>query len=266
MKVKGSAAWWMGITLVCAISGGLLNGCGRGDGSQSLVTIDAEDFQEPTEDAKEPTKLEPVNAALTTQETADSSTDPVTEKTAKETPGAEETPKVVADSEPKPIDPQDADVVAEDKKLREVKVLIPDRKLQPEGPNKAIRITYDDINLLKVLNMDPVTVDAKQLMPSWLRDLEGKRIRLRGFMYPSFQETGLSNFVIVRDIQECCFGPNPKPYDLIPVLMRKGATTDYLQSRPFDVEGVFHIKLVQFEGDEKVSEVYWIDDALVIQR
>ena len=50
-------------------------------------------------------------------------------------------------------------------------------------------------------------------------------------------------------------------YDLVDVFMRKGETTDYIQNRPFDVVGVFHI------GDSIVpGELYSMDDAVVIDR
>ena len=120
---------------------------------------------------------------------------------------------------------------------RKVQLLIPDRKFKTEGPEGAWRVSYDDIDLLKILNMDPVPPNADTMMPAWLKGLEGKRIRIRGFMYPPFQQTGIHAFGLARDNQICCFGRNPKIYDLFDVLLRDGVTTDYLPNRPFDVVG-----------------------------
>jgi len=147
---------------------------------------------------------------------------------------------------------------------RKVQVLIPTKEFKAVGPEGAVRVSYDDIDLLKVLNMEPVTPDAPHLMPAWLKDLDGKRIRIRGFMYPTFQETGLQRFVLARDNEICCFGRDPKIYDVFGVKMRSGETTNYIQGRPFDVVGVFHIRPDEVDG--KLFTLYEIDDAIVIEK
>lgn len=147
---------------------------------------------------------------------------------------------------------------------RKVELLIPNRSFKTEGPDGALRVSYDDIDLLKVLNMEPVTPDAPGQMPAWLKALDGRRIRIRGFMYPTFQQTGIRAFGLARDNQICCFGRNPKIYDVFDVLMREGTTTNYLPNRPFDVVGVFHIRPETDEG--KLNRLYEMDDASVIAK
>lgn len=147
---------------------------------------------------------------------------------------------------------------------REVKILVKDRSFRKTSPGDVLRINYDDIDLLKVMNMEPVTPNAPELMPTWLKDLDGKRIRIRGFMYPPFQQTGNEYFQLARDNQICCFGKNPKIYDLFPVVMRDGVTADYILNRPFDVVGVFHIKAETIDGE--LQRIYLIDDALVFDK
>lgn len=147
---------------------------------------------------------------------------------------------------------------------REIKLLIPERSLPREGSEGVLRVSYDDINLLDILNMEPVPPNAEEHFPSWLADLAGKRIRIRGFMYPPFQSTGLPMFVLVRDNQECCFGPGAKIYDHILVNMREGVTTDYIQGRAFDVEGNFEI-MPEADGDE-LYQLYVLSDAVVIDK
>ena len=172
-----------------------------------------------------------------------------------------------------PSTPKDVDdsassktkVVAEEKvkQPRIVTLLIPDKKFKAEGKGaeKSLRVSFDDFDLLKILNMEPVTEDAPSRMPKWLKDLDGKRIRVRGFMFPPFEEEEIPVFTLARDNQICCFGRNPLVYDLVDVFMRKGVTTDYIQHRPFDVIGVFHI------GDSIVpGELYSMDDAIVIDQ
>jgi hypothetical protein len=143
-------------------------------------------------------------------------------------------------------------------------LLVPNRKFKTEGPQGAWRVSYDDIDLLKVLNMDPVPPDAADKFPAWLKGLDGQRIRIRGFMFPPFSQTGIHAFGLARDNQICCFGRNPKIYDVFDVHMRDGVTTEYLPNRPFDVVGVFHIRPEAEEG--KLFRLYEIDDATVIAK
>jgi hypothetical protein len=147
---------------------------------------------------------------------------------------------------------------------REIQLLIPQQSFSVEGPDDAVRISYDDFDLLKVLNMEPVPVDAVDHFPDWLKNLDGKRVRVRGFMYPTFQETDIPGFVLARDNQICCFGRNPKIYDLVEVTLAPGVTTDYIQGRPFDVVGQFHIR-PEADGDE-LWQLYQMTDAIVIDK
>jgi hypothetical protein len=155
--------------------------------------------------------------------------------------------------------------VATTDKPRTVQLLIPEKTFQRDGASKALRVSYDDLDLLKVLNLDPVTDNAVELMPEWLKSLNGQRIRIRGFMYPTFESEGLERFVLARDNQICCFGRDPKLYDLVQVDMRSGKTTNYIPAtRAFDVVGRFKIDLVSEDG--KPYGLYCIEDAEVIDR
>ena len=73
------------------------------------------------------------------------------------------------------------------------------RTFKVEGPENSIRVSFDDVDLLKVMNLDPVPADAPERLPKWLKALDGKRIRVRGFMYPPFQDTDIRGFVLARD-------------------------------------------------------------------
>lgn len=148
--------------------------------------------------------------------------------------------------------------------LREVKLLIPEKQFSAEGKDQALRVSYDDLDLLKVLNMEPVTDQCVELMPDWLKQLNGQKVRIRGFMYPTFEATGITEFVLARDNQICCFGRNPKVYDLIGVKMAAGKTTHYIPNRPFDVTGTFVIEKASAEGE--IFGLYWIRDAVINER
>lgn len=147
---------------------------------------------------------------------------------------------------------------------REPKLLVPEKDFQRVEPNRSLRVSYDDLDLLKVLNMEPVPVDCVDYFPDWLKALDGAQIRIRGFMLPPLRETGLPRFQLARDNQICCFGRDPKVYDLIPVQLKDGVTTDYIPNRPFDVVGRFYIRPDAFRGN--LQNLYEIEDAEIIAR
>ncbi|MFM9195657.1 MAG: hypothetical protein ACKOWG_07950 [Planctomycetia bacterium] len=74
----------------------------------------------------------------------------------------------------------------------------------------AVRdISFDDVKL-DMQKGDPFSRD---LVPPRVTALENGRVRIRGYILPSFQQTGLTQFVLVRDNLECCFGPGAALHD-----------------------------------------------------
>lgn len=145
---------------------------------------------------------------------------------------------------------------------RPIQLLIPSKRFRKERPSNAFRITYDDIDLLKVLNMEPVPPDAVAHFPDWLKQLDGQTIRIRGYMYPTFEATGLTSFTLARDNGICCFVRQPKIYDIISVSLAAGEVSDYIANRPFDVEGIFRIDPGADQTD--LSRLYRIEQAKVL--
>ncbi len=145
-----------------------------------------------------------------------------------------------------------------------VEILIKEKTFKPEGPAKNLRVSFDDLDLLKVINMKPVTKDCIEKMPQWLKDLNGKQVVVRGFMKPAFMSEGIEGFVFVRDSSQCCFGPNPTVHDMIYVRLKLDETTDYIELRPFDVSGTFRIELL--ESDDSIAGLYFLDNAQVLTR
>lgn len=167
--------------------------------------------------------------------------------------------KPSAGADPKAIEPEAR------KEPREIRLLVPEKTFKVEGPEGAVRVNYSDIDLLEVLNMDPVVANAVDHFPSWLTELDGRRVRLRGFMFPTYQEEGIKGFVLARDNDICCFVRKPKVYDVVTVKLREGMTTRYIANRPFDVVGVFRISPFSFSGDE-LDYLYAIEDATIINK
>lgn len=170
----------------------------------------------------------------------------------------------VADRTSRPVSAAEVVAAAESAGPREIRLLVPNRDFRAEGPRGALRVSYDDLDLLKVLNMEPVPDNAPTFFPEWLSALDGQPVRIRGFMYPTFESSGIEQFVLARDNQICCFGRDPKVYDLIAVTLKPKTTTNYIPNRPFDVVGIFKVDMLA-EGGKPLG-LYWLEDAQVIDR
>lgn len=107
-------------------------------------------------------------------------------------------------------------------------------------------ITFDDLKF----DIEPdAPYDASMLTDS-IRELDGKNVKLRGYILPStlFRETDIEEFVLVRDNQECCFGPGAALYDCVVVNLVGGAKTNFT-TRPVTVTGKFVLKEYKYPDD-----------------
>ena len=121
------------------------------------------------------------------------------------------------------------------------------------APGKPREITFDDIKL-DMQKGDPFTRD---LLPKRVTALERQPVRIRGYILPSFQQAGLTQFVLVRDNQECCFGPGAALHDCVVVRMRPGRTANF-SIRPVAVAGTFRVD--ELRGpDGKHLAIYALD-------
>lgn len=124
---------------------------------------------------------------------------------------------------------------------------------RPPAPGQPREITFDDIKL----DMEKGAPFTRDLLPERVTALDGTRIRVRGYVLPSFQQTGLTQFVLVRDNQECCFGPGAALHDCIVVRMLPGRTADF-SIRPVAVAGTF--RLAELKGpDGKHLAIYALE-------
>ena len=129
-------------------------------------------------------------------------------------------------------------------------------------PSVAVSQTVDK-NRIKDISFDDVKFDIAKgavfkrvMLPKDVEALDGQLVRIRGYMLPSFQQSGIKKFVLVRDNMECCFGPGAAIYDCIIVEMQ-GSSSASFSVRPIAVEGVFSVS--EFKGpDGKHLAVYAI--------
>ena len=130
----------------------------------------------------------------------------------------------------------------------------------PDQPNRSTtlrEISFDDIKL-DMQKGDPFSRD---LLPTRVTGLENSRVRIRGYILPSFQQTGLTQFVLVRDNMECCFGPGALLHDCVVVRMVPGKTAAF-SVRPVAVTGTFRVQ--ELRGpDGRHLAIYALDGEAV---
>lgn len=126
----------------------------------------------------------------------------------------------------------------------------------PAAGNKATAV--------KEVTFDTVKLDLKKgdkfersLLTDEVKKLDGRQIRIRGYILPSFQQNDIKQFVLVRDNMECCFGPGALLHDCILVEMIPPATATFTV-RPVSVEGTFTIREVK-GPDGKHLAIYHLD-------
>jgi len=124
----------------------------------------------------------------------------------------------------------------------------PARKIPPGHQNRTVDTTFDDLkfDLEKAGHFD------RSMLTPQIEQLFGKKIRIRGYIFPTLRKRGLKQFVLVRDNLECCFGPGAALYDCILVTMQPGQTAAYT-IRPVAVEGVLRFKEILGPGNKHLA-------------
>lgn len=115
-------------------------------------------------------------------------------------------------------------------------------------------ITFDTVKFDMKSKEDPFT---REMLTEQIEALAGQKVRVRGYILPGFQQRGLTQFVLMRDNMECCFGPGAWVYDCMIVDMKPGKSADFT-TRPIAVEGTFSIQEVA-DADGVVRAIYHLD-------
>ena len=126
-----------------------------------------------------------------------------------------------------------------------------DRVLEAAGDREFDK-TFDDLRF-DIAVGEPF---RREMLPESIEAFDGKPIRIRGFILPTPQKRGIKQFVLVRDNQECCFGPGAALFDCILVEMNEGETAEYT-IRPVAVTGTFGIQEI-LGPDGKHLAIYHI--------
>lgn len=107
-----------------------------------------------------------------------------------------------------------------------------------EAARQRGQYTFDDLKF----DIEPDAEFFPHLLTEEIRKLHQQPMEIRGYILPTsvFQQRGFTQFVLVRDNQECCFGPGAALYDCIMVQMMPGQKANF-STRPVMVKGRFEI-------------------------
>ena len=119
-------------------------------------------------------------------------------------------------------------------------------------PGRRLDLTFDDVKF----DIEKGEEFDDSMLPDKIREMDGRLIRIRGFMGPSFREHGLKKFVLLQR-QDCPFGgPDAYLYHNMMIDMEPGKTTSF-RLGPVTIEGKFAIR--RFLGpDDKHWSVFHI--------
>ncbi len=120
-------------------------------------------------------------------------------------------------------------------------------------------ITFDDIKLETEAGDD---YDS-ELITDEIKEFNKTKVQLRGFMLPGTKQDNIKIFFLVRDNQECCFGPNAAIHDCVLVVLKKGTETSFTV-RPVTIEGDFRLKeFYQGRKTGRPSSIYLMKNCKV---
>ncbi len=130
-------------------------------------------------------------------------------------------------------------------------------KTKTPAANKKFDLTFDDLKF----EMEKGSPFNRKLLTPKINGYHNSTVKLRGYIRPSFTQSGLSKFIFVRDNKECCFGPGAAIFDCVLVRLEAGLETDFTV-RPISIEGKFSLK--EYKGpDGNVWSIYRMTDAKV---
>lgn len=89
------------------------------------------------------------------------------------------------------------------------------------------------------------------MIPQRVRELDGTRVAVSGFMLPVRYDNGVQEFLLNANLDMCYFGAPTLPHQFVVVTMTGGRGTPVVHT-PVDVYGTLHVK-EERRGDRIVS-------------
>ena len=153
-------------------------------------------------------------------------------------------PKQVAakDAEqlPKGTDPADLAAMRSAEQM-----LAAEKKLQAMIADGKIA-GVDQVLPFEQLTAWPYT-DGLNGMPDDVRQLDGKKVLMLGFMLPIDEVQNIREFLLVESLWSCCYGEPPNIHGLVRCTMPKDQRIDY-QFEPLKIVGTLRVAATQEDG------------------
>lgn len=117
---------------------------------------------------------------------------------------------------------------------------------------------FERINFARQISQNAFIVNegARDIHPD-VKALVDKPIFLKGFMYPTGQDVGLTKFLLLKDSGQCCFGGQPALQDMVEVRMKEGLDVDYYAGR-VSVAGTFKIN-PYYHGADPLEPLFLLE-------
>lgn len=100
-----------------------------------------------------------------------------------------------------------------------------------EVPKDHTAINYEDLK---------PTPDRPNAVPATAAELDGRKVFIKGYMFPTSHNEGIRKFLLCRDNGDCCFGGQPPSSDMVWVELNAPLETDF-STRLRHVAGTFHV-------------------------
>jgi hypothetical protein len=123
-----------------------------------------------------------------------------------------------------------------------------------ELPPGFSRVSYSELQ--------PQEGDLPNTIPPDAMALDGKKVFIKGYVYPGQRMQGITQFLLVRDQGSCCFGGNPKLTDRIQVALSDPHGFTF-SNGVFKVAGVFHVTPPSRAIDAGGTVFYHLDEAML---
>ncbi len=93
-----------------------------------------------------------------------------------------------------------------------------------------------------ILPFDDMALDKDGKVPETIQALDGHKVYIEGYMYPTKQHAGIENFTLVRTLGHCQYcSPGSNPADMIGVTMERGQDVKYRANKTVAVGGVLSV-------------------------
>lgn len=89
--------------------------------------------------------------------------------------------------------------------------------------------------------LQPLPGDPPTAVPDSAREMNGRDVLLKGYIYPGSRQRGITEFLLCRDQGDCCFGGTPKITDRVLVRLSDPSGIDFTQ-RLVKIAGRFRIE------------------------